>query len=134
MKFATPDRDEPRHHCARQYGGSWWYSECFKSKLTGRYLRPGHYQFGKGIHWQAWHTGSTISLKRAEMKMKLTRTGTHRQLLASTCVAKIPYIRLLHADTATICGSTVRFLYVFVYILKPAVLKRCISWTSPARS
>ena len=131
IKFASPDRDEPLNQCASMYGGSWWYSGCFKSKLTGSYLKPGHYQFGKGIHWQAWHPSSSISLKRAEMKMKLIRTGRIRQLLAPTCKAKIAYIRMRHADA--ICGNTVRFSYglLLVSVLQPAFLKRCISWTSP---
>ena len=76
-KFSTPDRDSTIARCPAIYGGSWWYGAqtiCSKARLTGKYLTPGHFLFGQGMHWNAF-LGMSTSLKWAEMKLKVTRTG-----------------------------------------------------------
>lgn len=54
--FSTYDHDNDRYerdHCARQYGGGWWYFSCYDAHLTGVALmagETGHH----GIVWRSW--------------------------------------------------------------------------------
>ena len=38
--FTTRDRDHDIYgdNCAKVYGGAWWYRDCFKSNLNGKYV------------------------------------------------------------------------------------------------
>ena len=80
-KFATPDKDN-NNGCVARWLGSWWYAGCFDAKLTGNYIKPGHFIYAKGIHWTTW-LGFKTSLKGAEMKLKQRGKGRPYQLLAS---------------------------------------------------
>ena len=38
-QFSTRDRDHDTslRNCATIYGGAWWYKQCFRSNLNGKY-------------------------------------------------------------------------------------------------
>ncbi|XP_022097547.1 ryncolin-1-like [Acanthaster planci] len=71
--FSTKDRNNESnsYNCAVQYTGAWWYCSCHDTNLNGLYLRGQTDQYAKGVVWQHWK-GDYYSLKRTEMKIKLT--------------------------------------------------------------
>ena len=80
MRFSTYDRDldmsAPTHdfkapdNCAVEQGGSggWWFNQCSPVCLTGKYLRPGEYEYRNEIYWEPL-TGNEESLEMVEMKI-----------------------------------------------------------------
>ena len=69
-KFSTPDRDNDgsRFNCAVANNGPWWHWACYRSLLTGRYLRNGVVQLG-GVNWYSWRE-NYYSYRVAEMKIR----------------------------------------------------------------
>ncbi|XP_063915101.1 fibrinogen C domain-containing protein 1-like [Zophobas morio] len=70
-KFSTKDKDQDAHdtvHCANHYNGGWWYAACFRSKLTGKYIK-GNTSTNQGIHWDLFHP-NTYSLKQVRMMLR----------------------------------------------------------------
>ena len=71
MAFSTKDRDNDAawySKCAVTHTGAWWYNDCFKSNLNGKYL--GNVKGNsKGVIW--WHFKQYyLSLKFTEMKLR----------------------------------------------------------------
>ena len=77
QKFSTKDRDNDKAvedfggSCAQRFYGAWWYYKCYQSNLNGKYYKGGKIDEGlyDGVSWKPW-TGSTISLKKVEMKIR----------------------------------------------------------------
>ena len=78
MRFSTYDRDLDMstfafnriENCAVEQGGSggWWFNWCSPVCLTGKYLRPGEYEYRNEIYWSPL-TGNEESLEMVEMKI-----------------------------------------------------------------
>jgi ficolin len=57
QRFSTYDQDNDTRggNCAKDYHGAWWYYDCHKSNLNGKYHTPGnHNSYADGINWDAW--------------------------------------------------------------------------------
>ena len=68
-RFSTRDNDNDNWsevNCAQRVTGAWWYSQCYRSNLNGRYIdTPGINN--QGIVWYYWMNAHS-SLKFSEMK------------------------------------------------------------------
>ncbi|OCT85075.1 hypothetical protein XELAEV_18023238mg [Xenopus laevis] len=73
--FSTKDRDNDVAvtNCASSYKGAWWYKNCHRTNLNGKYGESRHSQ---GINWYHWK-GHEFSIPFVEMKM---RPYNHRTL------------------------------------------------------
>ena len=75
QQFSTFDRDNDKkstEDCASLHGGGWWYNECDKVNLNGRYNYDAQINgpVDMGLEWNAWKTyysfkGSLMKIKRA---------------------------------------------------------------------
>jgi hypothetical protein len=73
MKFSTLDKDndmaDPDWSCAVEYGGAWWYNNCYESHLNGKYVNDTANSNYKAMCW--WSLKSDYrSLKNTQMKLK----------------------------------------------------------------
>ena len=50
----------------------WWYKECHRSNLNGKYHDGAHISHADGINWLTWK-GHYESLKTSEMKFRASR-------------------------------------------------------------
>ena len=66
--FSTKDRDND-NHCAEDYEGAWWYSNCHDSSLNGRYYYEPKVDNNQGIQWEHWK-GNYYSMKKCSMKIR----------------------------------------------------------------
>ncbi|XP_062849990.1 tenascin-R [Trichomycterus rosablanca] len=66
--FSTKDRDNDIAvtNCALSYKGAWWYKNCHRVNLNGKYGESRHSQ---GINWHRWK-GHEFSIPFVEMKMR----------------------------------------------------------------
>ncbi|XP_049632357.1 tenascin-R isoform X2 [Suncus etruscus] len=66
--FSTQDRDNDVAvtNCAMAYKGAWWYKNCHRTNLNGKYGESRHSQ---GINWYHWK-GHEFSIPFVEMKMR----------------------------------------------------------------
>ncbi|XP_078082779.1 tenascin isoform X6 [Mustelus asterias] len=66
--FSTKDRDNDVAvtNCALSYKGAWWYKNCHRVNLNGRYGIRSHSQ---GINWYHWK-GHEHSIEFVEMKLR----------------------------------------------------------------
>ncbi|KAM5203103.1 tenascin-R isoform 4-T6 [Hipposideros larvatus] len=66
--FSTEDRDNDIAvtNCALSYKGAWWYKNCHRTNLNGKYGESRHSQ---GINWYHWK-GHEFSIPFVEMKMR----------------------------------------------------------------
>ncbi|KAM4641046.1 tenascin-R [Discoglossus pictus] len=66
--FSTKDRDNDVAvtNCALSYKGAWWYKNCHRTNLNGKYGESRHSQ---GINWYHWK-GHEFSVPFVEMKMR----------------------------------------------------------------
>ncbi|XP_042285139.1 tenascin-R isoform X4 [Thunnus albacares] len=66
--FSTKDRDNDIAvtNCALSYKGAWWYKNCHRANLNGKYGESRHSQ---GINWYHWK-GHEFSIPYVEMKMR----------------------------------------------------------------
>uniref|UniRef100_A0A452I2U4 Tenascin-R n=1 Tax=Gopherus agassizii TaxID=38772 RepID=A0A452I2U4_9SAUR len=73
--FSTKDRDNDVAvtNCAMSYKGAWWYKNCHRTNLNGKYGESRHSQ---GINWFHWK-GHEFSIPFVEMKM---RPYNHRNI------------------------------------------------------
>ena len=66
-RFTTRDQDNDNseNNCAQQFGGAWWFNDCYDSNLNG------HYQSSSGVYSYGvdWYT-FTRYLKFSEMKVR----------------------------------------------------------------
>ncbi len=71
MRFSANDTDNDVHgqHCAPLYKGGWWYRDCHKANLNGKYLGGVTTEYATGMCWKPWH-GYYYSLKTSEMKIR----------------------------------------------------------------
>ncbi|XP_078498130.1 tenascin-R [Lissotriton helveticus] len=77
--FSTKDRDNDVAvtNCAMSYKGAWWFKNCHRTNLNGKYGESRHSQ---GINWYHWK-GHEFSIPFVEMK---TRPYNHRSLVGKT--------------------------------------------------
>ncbi|OCT82784.1 hypothetical protein XELAEV_18025318mg [Xenopus laevis] len=66
--FSTKDKDNDVAvtNCASSYKGAWWYKNCHRTNLNGKYGESRHSQ---GINWFHWK-GHEFSIPFVEMKMR----------------------------------------------------------------
>ena len=71
MRFSAngTDNDVYGQHCAQLYKGGWWYRDCHKANLNGKYLGGVTTEYATGMCWQPWR-GYHYSLKTSEMKIR----------------------------------------------------------------
>uniref|UniRef100_A0A4W4EEJ7 Tenascin XB n=1 Tax=Electrophorus electricus TaxID=8005 RepID=A0A4W4EEJ7_ELEEL len=76
--FSTKDRDNDIAvtNCALSYKGAWWYKNCHRANLNGKYGESRHSQ---GINWHKWK-GHEFSIPFVEMK---TRPFNYRETPAA---------------------------------------------------
>ena len=71
-KFSTSDHDNDNttvRNCGLEYGGGWWFNDCHKGFLNGKYSLTGSCSYGVGIVWSAWK-GQQYSYKHVIMSIK----------------------------------------------------------------
>ena len=71
--FSTQDMDwDDRFwdNCADKHQGAWWYRDCSRSNLNGRYGQRSGDDGWSGIYWHSWKRFK--SLKKTEMKIRPT--------------------------------------------------------------
>ncbi|KAI8747658.1 BgiBFREP12.17 [Biomphalaria glabrata] len=69
MYFSTFDRDNDvtsHYNCAEYYSGAWWYKDCYRSNLNGRW---GSTSSNKGMDWHQLTVWSN-SVSFSEMKIR----------------------------------------------------------------
>ncbi|TSK13571.1 Angiopoietin-related protein 4 [Bagarius yarrelli] len=78
LPFSTRDKDNDRKddfNCAKHLSGGWWFSNCGRSNLNGRYfITPPkqRHQRKQGMFWKTWH-GRYYSLKSTVMMISPVR-------------------------------------------------------------
>jgi len=75
IAFSTKDQDndlDPTGQCATKHRGAWWYNYCWRSHLTGLYIK-GKDLKERGIGWHTWK-GFNCFLKNVEMKIRPATT------------------------------------------------------------
>ena len=72
QQFSTYDADHDTwpNNCASQYKGGWWYRNCHKSNLNGKYVDGGTPASSPNVVWYHWHTRHTTSLKKTVMMIR----------------------------------------------------------------
>ncbi|CAB1317735.1 unnamed protein product [Coregonus sp. 'balchen'] len=73
LPFSTPDQDNDQKNdtnCAKHLSGGWWFSNCGRSNLNGRYFMSPppkqRHQRKQGVFWKTWH-GHYYPLKTTVM-------------------------------------------------------------------
>ncbi|GAA6228564.1 angiopoietin-related protein 4 [Lates japonicus] len=73
LPFSTRDRDNDQKNdtnCAKHLSGGWWFSNCGRSNLNGRYFQSPppkqRHQRKQGIFWKTWR-GRYYPLKSSKM-------------------------------------------------------------------
>jgi len=75
IAFSTKDQDNDHGdpgQCATKHRGAWWYNCCWRSHLTGLYIK-GYDLKERGIGWSTWK-GFNYFLKNVEMKIRPATT------------------------------------------------------------
>ncbi|CAK1554091.1 unnamed protein product [Leptosia nina] len=71
QKFSTPDIDNDEWKdgaCAVEHGGAWWYKECDKSNLNGKYS-PVDEHHGQSVYWISFK-GPSSPLAKTRMMIR----------------------------------------------------------------
>ncbi|XP_061390428.1 fibrinogen gamma chain-like [Musca vetustissima] len=74
QKFSTKDQDNDvwSKNCAVEFTGAWWFKDCHRSNLNGRYIKGGKTTvFAQGVNWDPFK-GFYYSLKIVEMILRPT--------------------------------------------------------------
>ncbi|XP_018532592.1 angiopoietin-related protein 4 [Lates calcarifer] len=78
LPFSTRDRDNDQKNdtnCAKHLSGGWWFSNCGRSNLNGRYFQSPppkqRHQRKQGIFWKTWR-GRYYPLKSSKMMIAPT--------------------------------------------------------------
>ncbi|XP_045784002.1 fibrinogen C domain-containing protein 1-like isoform X1 [Maniola jurtina] len=89
QKFSTYDMDNDEWKegsCAVEHGGAWWYKECDKSNLNGKYVNSADESNGQSIYWISFK-GPNSPLYKTRMMIRplpasrpLDSTGKARAL------------------------------------------------------
>ncbi|KAJ8737692.1 hypothetical protein PYW08_000287 [Mythimna loreyi] len=72
QKFSTYDIDNDEWKdgaCATEHGGAWWYKECDKSNLNGKYSTNNEDNRGQSIYWISFK-GPTTPLSKTKMMIR----------------------------------------------------------------
>ncbi|XP_071795636.1 ficolin-3-like [Asterias amurensis] len=71
LSFATKDRENGEHNapCAKDFEGAWWFKDCFRAHLNGKYYPQQDVPFSHGIQW-AIKNGFEFSLQKCSMKIR----------------------------------------------------------------
>ncbi|XP_026321180.1 fibrinogen C domain-containing protein 1-A-like isoform X2 [Hyposmocoma kahamanoa] len=72
QKFSTMDSDNDEWKdggCAIEHGGAWWYKECDKSNLNGKYSTTADEHRGQSIYWISFK-GPNFPLTKTKMMIK----------------------------------------------------------------
>ncbi|XP_075990441.1 fibrinogen C domain-containing protein 1-like isoform X2 [Anticarsia gemmatalis] len=72
QKFSTFDMDNDEWRdgaCATEHGGAWWYKECDKSNLNGKYTQAGDDNRGQTIYWISFK-GPNTPLSKTKMMIR----------------------------------------------------------------
>nr|XP_026499442.1 fibroleukin-like [Vanessa tameamea] len=72
QKFSTYDSDNDEWKdgsCSIEHGGAWWYKECDKSNLNGKYLITAEESNGQSIYWVSFN-GPTSPLYKTRMMIR----------------------------------------------------------------
>ncbi|KAJ8737145.1 hypothetical protein PYW07_000416 [Mythimna separata] len=72
QKFSTYDVDNDEWKdgaCATEHGGAWWYKECDKSNLNGKYSTNNDDNRGQSIYWISFK-GPTSPLSKTKMMIR----------------------------------------------------------------
>ena len=81
MKFSTHDQDNDTHrkNCAVEFGGAWWYVNCYDSNLNGEYTcgRSGQHL----VVWEHFQGTKTFTESGNETEMIQDRLHLHFRFL-----------------------------------------------------
>ncbi|KAL0852177.1 hypothetical protein ABMA28_000408 [Loxostege sticticalis] len=72
QKFSTLDMDNDEWKdgaCASEHGGAWWYKECDKSNLNGKYVTSTAEHRGQSIYWISFKP-PTSPLSKTKMMIR----------------------------------------------------------------
>ncbi|CAG5027789.1 unnamed protein product [Parnassius apollo] len=72
QKFSTHDADHDEWKdgsCAKEHGGAWWYKECDKSNLNGKYTLSAEEAQGQNIYWISFKA-PTVPLTKTRMMIR----------------------------------------------------------------
>ncbi|CAH2985354.1 unnamed protein product [Chilo suppressalis] len=72
QKFSSLDMDNDEWKdgaCATEHGGAWWYKECDKSNLNGRYTMSSEEHRGQSIYWISFK-GPNSPLSKTKMMIR----------------------------------------------------------------
>ncbi|XP_069107986.1 microfibril-associated glycoprotein 4-like [Argopecten irradians] len=70
-RFSAKDKDLDTwaQNCAQKFHGAWWYKDCHKSNLNGKYLSGPTTTFANGVVWYQFK-GHHYSLKSSKMMIR----------------------------------------------------------------
>ncbi|VVC86214.1 unnamed protein product [Leptidea sinapis] len=82
QKFSTLDADNDEWKdgaCSLEHGGAWWYKECDKSNLNGKYMPSADEQQGQSIYWISFKgPGSPLAKTRMMIRpLPASRPADH---------------------------------------------------------
>ncbi|XP_013137647.1 PREDICTED: fibrinogen C domain-containing protein 1-like isoform X1 [Papilio polytes] len=72
QKFSTYDADNDEWKegsCATEHGGAWWYKECDKSNLNGRYTLSAEEPQGQNMYWISFKAPA-VPLTKSRMMIR----------------------------------------------------------------
>ncbi|KAM3968415.1 uncharacterized protein ACR2FA_001092 [Aphomia sociella] len=72
QKFSTLDADNDEWKdgaCAVEHGGAWWYKECDKSNLNGKYAMSADEHRGQSVYWISFK-GPNSPLTKSKMMIR----------------------------------------------------------------
>ncbi|KAJ2954313.1 hypothetical protein O0L34_g2566 [Tuta absoluta] len=86
QKFSTFDADNDEWKdgaCAVEHGGAWWYKECDKSNLNGKYSNTPDEHRGQSMYWISFK-GPNFPLMKTKMMIRPLPASRPNELAEST--------------------------------------------------